>query len=72
LLLLRALLAACCLPWALYPQRELSLLSSLQDSPAGQEVEAAETQYADFLSSALFKDKQNMKMLSEPFALCKL
>lgn len=52
-----------CLPWALHPQWELLLLCSLQNSSVGQRVKAAETQYADFLGSAVFKDKQNIKML---------
>lgn len=30
----------------------------------GSEVKVAETQYADFLGSAVFEDKQNIKMLS--------
>lgn len=61
----------CCLPRALHPQWELLLLCSLQNSPVGQRVKAAETQYADFLGSAVFKDKQNIKMLSKSFTLCK-
>lgn len=60
-----------CLPWALHPQWQLLLLCSLQNSPVGQRVKAAETQYADFLGSAVFKDKQNVKMLSKSFTLCK-
>lgn len=60
-----------CLPWALHPQWELPLLCSLQNAPVGHRAEAEETQYAGFLGSAVFKDKQNIKMLSKSFTLCK-
>lgn len=59
------------LPWALHPQWQLLLLCSLQNSPVGQRFKAAEIQYADFFGSAVFSDKQSIKMLSKSCTLCK-